>query len=57
MCPAINSAYHLRESSQIQYLSFRYTATIAQGAYVCEERLQLVGEISIGKKFEYEYRG
>jgi hypothetical protein len=26
--------------------------TIAPGAYVCEERLQLVGEISIGMKFE-----
>jgi hypothetical protein len=25
--------------------------TIAPGAYVCEERLQLVGEISIGIKF------
>jgi hypothetical protein len=27
---------------------FRYTVTIAPGAYVCEERLQLIGEISIG---------
>ena len=31
---------------------FRYTVNIAQGAYVCEERLQLIGEITIGKRFE-----
>ncbi|CAF2851697.1 unnamed protein product [Rotaria sp. Silwood2] len=35
MCPAINSSYQV---------------TIAPGAYVCEERLQLIGEISIGSK-------
>jgi len=29
-------------------INFSYQVTIAPGAYVCEERLQLVGEISIG---------